>query len=285
MRVYLHIGPYKTGTSHLQRFFALNAAPLLANGIYYPHDERVISNDELVSGNGFNIAMTARKDPKGARKLLEESIGPRQHHSVLFSSEFFCSLPIDHLSVLAHDAAIVFYIRSPVDLIISSVIQWVKRKAGTRHPKQAIESSIGRLKKAYPASDLKARLAEVERVSDTLIVRTYGDFEGGGIEQDFMRAIGVRHLEGFSLEQRITNRSLSEEEMVALLSVNRKHGDLHLSKKLSDAMMAAPLDTPVTIPRDLADRAAEEFKDDLSYISDRYGINAPPAYTDRYILE
>ena len=65
--IYLHIGTPKTGTTHLQYFFAHNKAALLDDGLYYVTDRNGVSAQGIAAALGF----WEDRDPKAHTERLD----------------------------------------------------------------------------------------------------------------------------------------------------------------------------------------------------------------------
>ncbi|TPV55143.1 hypothetical protein FJ444_17955 [Aestuariibacter sp. GS-14] len=144
MKIVIHFGPPKTGTSTIQHWLVNNAQLLGERGVYYPGhkvDENGVSSGNLESlfdtcGNGFLFSHT---------KFLKEVARAEQKkaHTLLFSSEFF----MRQLSVIAEaipDASFLGFVRFPLDTLESTYNQGVKRNANPQpfsvgtHPRAPI---------------------------------------------------------------------------------------------------------------------------------------------------
>ncbi|MDZ4087809.1 MAG: hypothetical protein U1E69_13530 [Tabrizicola sp.] len=89
--VILHVGPYKTGTTALQKAFSANVDLLARHGILYPRTGRTRDSHAILAEALF------RGDPSGLADLARESEGWR---TVLISCEHLSALNQDGLTAL-----------------------------------------------------------------------------------------------------------------------------------------------------------------------------------------
>ena len=129
MKIVIHFGPPKTGTSTIQHWLTSNTNLLVENGIYYPGhkvDENGVSSGNLTAlfervGDNFSFS---HKKFKNELALAEQ----KGAHTLLFSSEFF----MRQLSVIAEaipEAIFLGFVRFPLETLESTYNQGVKRKA------------------------------------------------------------------------------------------------------------------------------------------------------------
>ena len=85
-KIFLHIGPPKTGTTFLQNTFPLNIANLNNSNIYYPH---VRTDGKTQTGN---ISASSRSDFGNLRGYLENEVTNNKFDNILFSSEYLFEL-------------------------------------------------------------------------------------------------------------------------------------------------------------------------------------------------
>lgn len=180
MRVVIHVGPGKTGSSAIQKWLSDNREYLSSNGIYYP-EHRIDSNGvssgnaqslfsynkqgrlEFNEGKAKNLLTKARKS--GAKVLVLSSEAFIERHTPIV--EFF------------KDAEYVYYLRNPIESAESLYNQSVKRhfNAGTVNPPKHI--NFRSLIHLYELSDGKVH------------IRKYGKtyFINGDIVADFLSVI------------------------------------------------------------------------------------------------
>lgn len=128
--VYLHVGPYKTGSTAIQEFLFARAGELLNEGFYLPECGR-----KDLSSPHHNLAWDAGRDERfdpalgGWDALLRVLEGKQK---VLVSSEAFSSFPNQYAEVFrqldaaGHSLRTLFVVRSPIEIINSAYTQRVK---------------------------------------------------------------------------------------------------------------------------------------------------------------
>lgn len=132
MKVLIHVGPPKTGTSAIQKWCLENRQQLLTKNIYYPKHDLDVNG--VSSGNLLSLfdrdenGTIAFSDSKFQDVIL--SAKSKGADTILFSSEFFFkNIPvlIDKIS----ECVLIAYIRFELDIIESNYKQSVKRHGQT----------------------------------------------------------------------------------------------------------------------------------------------------------
>ncbi|APD95381.1 hypothetical protein BM523_16045 [Alteromonas mediterranea] len=182
MKIVLHIGPPKTGSSAIQHWCALNHANLKSSGIFYPlHD---LDANGVSSGNIMSVFIRNEftgelefSEAKMSKALDDAAIAGAE--ILLLSSEFFFK-KVDELAVNLPTAEFVAYIRFELDKLVSNYNQSVKRhgKADTfKVPKNTTAQSL-KLLKNYASSHGEKRF--------TMRAYCKEAFVGGNIVSDFL---------------------------------------------------------------------------------------------------
>jgi hypothetical protein len=138
-KVFIHVGPPKTGTSAIQNWFSENTEILLTKGVYYP--KHALDPNGVSSGNlstVCNIVQHAELGKPATIKISEEKISALLAefnksgcHCLFLSSEFF----IQHMLALKKsipNVRFIAYLRNPIEIMESNYNQGVKR-AGFSH--------------------------------------------------------------------------------------------------------------------------------------------------------
>ncbi len=117
MKVILHIGTHKTGTTTLQHFLTANKEALAERGFCY--------SPELMPQNKTQhseIALLFKRGMvKDAADLLKGLLEPRgEIHTAILSGEEFNDMKLEQLSMLkgllaSHDVTVVLYLRNLYD--------------------------------------------------------------------------------------------------------------------------------------------------------------------------
>jgi hypothetical protein len=144
MRLYLHIGPHKTGTTAIQRFFHVNRDVLRERGVLYPLSGRPEKPGAPPGGprrlNHHPLAaeiLSPPDDRDSAWPNLLAELREAKEEVALLSSELF-----DHVRTERHfvdltshlrglDVKVIVYLRRQDEFLGSYYAQYVSRKAGT----------------------------------------------------------------------------------------------------------------------------------------------------------
>lgn len=125
MKLYLHIGFGKTGTSSIQDFLFQN----IKNIEYlYPRVGLMGSGHHALAPLGKECFSD---DERNRFSELIEEIAESDKNSVVISSEFFCFSKPQYIRDISlyfdrFDVKIIFYVRNQIELIESAYLQWVK---------------------------------------------------------------------------------------------------------------------------------------------------------------
>ncbi|ABG41716.1 hypothetical protein Patl_3210 [Paraglaciecola sp. T6c] len=135
-RIFIHIGPPKSGTSAIQYALQRSRAFLSDSGVYYPEHE--IGPNGISSGNLTSI-LSMDNDGKWGVSLdkitqLLASFERSSAHTLLLSSEYFFYL-VEDIAEKIPSAKFIAYIRCPLETFESSYNQSVKRHNRTSEAK------------------------------------------------------------------------------------------------------------------------------------------------------
>ncbi|MCP4053630.1 MAG: hypothetical protein GY739_11285 [Mesoflavibacter sp.] len=185
VKVLIHIGPPKSGTSAIQYSLQKNKQKLAANGIYYP--KHLIDVNGISSGNLSSIYDVANKDRTiNATKVfsLLAKCAELNMHTLLLSSEFFFER-INEIVTVLPQAKFITYVRNPLDSFESLYNQSVKRHHKVQPIKMSTKLPMLYLTKLYRLID--------ELGADKFILRSYSKsaFFKGSIINDFYSILGV----------------------------------------------------------------------------------------------
>jgi hypothetical protein len=205
-KIFIHIGPPKTGSSAIQNWLCNNADYLSRQGIYYPtHDSDV---NKISSGNVLSIY--DRQEDKSLEfnesKVTEllERFNNGDWHTLLLSSEYFYN-NCEELSKIFQDAIFIAYIRSPLEFLESTYNQSVKRHGNTKEillPKNLNGPVINRLEGFINTIG-----------KDRFCLRCYLEeiFISNNIVRDFLSIFGVVDIPQVTNEK--VNQSYSYEAL------------------------------------------------------------------------
>ena len=182
MKLFLHIGYSKTGTSAIQELLALSYDELLRQGILYPKAGRTEGQNKTAH---FSLCFGLRSDTNGTvpnlwPERIQESI-----RSVVVSCEGFCHAKASDIPDIANffkafDVHVILYLRHPLNYLISSYAQALR----TGKTSSSLEEFASSRRSTIRYSEL---LKHWETVG-TLKVSVYDDKQRG-LEADFLKTI------------------------------------------------------------------------------------------------
>ncbi len=264
-RLWLHVGPAKTGSTSIQRTFRQNADFLRGRGVEYP----AVRGDAWGrSRNNHNALSRALRGNDHAFVSAEIAALPPAPDTVL-SSESLPGASPDQLSWLGdllgrdHLLRVIYYMRDPIDHAVSSAGQAVKGGRTTYaaivarpDPRPLFRKQITRLTRAFGTNRLDVRAF------------SRGAFTGGSLIADFSHAIARPGL----LDGREIAHSTGAITMEDIPYLEARHGH----RVLTDAQTAAADSsgtTPFTLPRAYLDRLRANCTDDLDWLAETHGID------------
>lgn len=132
MKIIIHIGVAKTGTSAIQMFLHTNRDLLKSRGVLYPISGQF--NDHSHHKLAFSFAPDGYRDDssKSSKDLLDEiecELGESLYDTMVLSSECFpCLLDFDEFRKRfeSHEIYVVCFLRDPASYVESWYRQWVK---------------------------------------------------------------------------------------------------------------------------------------------------------------
>jgi hypothetical protein len=229
MRLLLHIGGEKTGTTTLQAFLTKNSRLLLKKyGILYPASGPLFFEDghfPVVSAfleperSGF-LPSSRRLEPGAVRDALAELFRSKRPELIILSAEHFSSrLETSAIGALARTLSpfalrILFYVRRQDDLAVSAFSSTLHSGGRRWLDGNRISPEMRYYNHLTVADDWSEAFGR-----SNVIVRSY-DAARGGIERDFLAVIGIEDASDFeSVAAR--NRTVSLQEAVLLHLINR----------------------------------------------------------------
>lgn len=205
MKVILHIGVHKTGTTLIQRTLHRNAALLMQDGFFYkPHDPRNHNHHAIAIGLMGNTEI--RDWATTALREQTERTAAAKCHTCIISSEAFLDNPDLALirQLLAdHTVRVIAYLRSP-DQIVASAHNEVVRDSLKRW-----QRALGEHPYPYDPSYWTILFSWLDAFSPgelTLAPFDPKQWASDDLVTDFLQMIGLR--ENLKLE-----RSLDDAEM------------------------------------------------------------------------
>lgn len=244
MRIIMHIGLPKTGSSALQYSFDTNRDRLAKVGVHYAAQRTAAdaAPTGISSGNGGLLSLHIVKDERrpGADiaelpRLFDRTyVDPRCGIS-LISNEALARADTDGLrrfrdeTVRDRDLMVIAYVRDLYGHARSSWMQGIKRGGYGEDLQAFVENKYG-----TPQTSALRRYHRV--FGDRLKVLHY-DSNRKDIVPSFLNAAGLE-LGELQLGSPIINRSLSREEIDVMLEIHPLHKDRQFSQLLTDGLIA-----------------------------------------------
>ncbi|WP_312531351.1 hypothetical protein [Paracoccus sp. (in: a-proteobacteria)] len=226
-KLYIHIGPHKTGTTSIQDGLSRSAKDLEECGVYYHHNEKTHAAAQHLAKRRFIKAEAALKDV--ARDLSQISF----RAAILSQEDFSGDLPgrdggggiypelSQRLRILRRsfsnfEVTFVFFEREPVSWIKSCYRQNVRYRSDY-HSLDGFSSKF-----QFTNWDVVLREARKEH-RGKLVVLPYTSSPGEGFNT-ILALAGVPPLliDKMSSRVRIKNRSLRGEELIVYELINRR---------------------------------------------------------------
>jgi hypothetical protein len=130
MKVVLHIGVHKTGTTAIQRTLHHNSASLIERGYFYQPPGPGEHNHHLIAdGLKVHAANETKEWASKALRALFEQAAAAGCHTCIVSSEMFVESPDIGLirDILAgHSLQIIAYLRPPDEIVVSAYNETVR---------------------------------------------------------------------------------------------------------------------------------------------------------------
>lgn len=224
----VHVGPYKTGTSAIQKWCLENQELLSVNGIYYP--EHTSDGNHISSGQVFEL-LDLNENKNGwlfnAKKSTDfiSKVSGLGFEKVLISSEMFCEFMCEIQSIF-DNITFVLYLRDPLERVESEYNQTVKRHGQTDLFNDYVNK---RLSIDSTMLSFCERFLNKEKRS-SVIIRSYDAAEhDGDVVADFASTLGIKNL---VIKKVITNSSYN----VKSLEFKRRCNIINLSAQESSKL-------------------------------------------------
>lgn len=260
MRVIIHPGLTKTGTTAIQHFLDKNSEKLTGLGFYYPKIEEIKFENYRSSGNGYGLYLKVVAEsinPALLREAVSNWIGSQCQcaeskgcNNVIISSEALCTLSEDNLKLLISSLPrngisykFIIFRREPYAWFFSSWLQTVKREGQDKWLDKSLFDDID--------FSLRPLLAEniirANGFDNSVHVLDY-DLSKTHTVEAFLKEIDIKEesyneLDFFTEANRVVNRSLSRREFIIHYWVNK------LSRRnveLSEALHSLIIDNNIS---------------------------------------
>jgi len=235
MKLTLHAGAGKTGSTAIQDFLSINHDNLKKQGVLYPNPKVGV----ITSGNGAHISasLRANNDLK-AKRFIEAQIKKAENlgiQHIVLSSESFSGLGKNYLKALKtlvedgfSEVNCIIYVRNPFDWTYSAWMQHVKRHLVT----ERFDNYYPKLARKH----LQSVCRFLDVFNDSKVI-SY-DANKRKLIENFLQYAGIAS-EGlnFSASQSVVNRSLTQKEIEFMLDVNSFITSPKLGTKISDFLI------------------------------------------------
>lgn len=251
MRIILHIGVYKTGTTAVQRFLTRHRAALAERGVLYPESFTKFDAHHPLA---WSLGLGHRdKDPsvradEVVRAILQEADSAGADTVILSSEEFLNLEAAERLPKLkrlfdGHAVEILIYLRRQDSLLLSTYGQHVRmysiRFSGTvsdfllKHSNFLIRynywQTLQHWAKVFGSDAMRIRLYDQARFPEGNIVEDFADTLGIGLD-----GCDVRKVSGI-------NRNLSDLGLEVLRRLNAMPLDEATHHRLIGLLDESPL--------------------------------------------
>jgi hypothetical protein len=307
VKVYLHIGAGKTGTSAIQVALAQHREALAAAGVLYPvsahGSDRRAARGEISSGNAIPLGRFTNPgaapegfDAEGVLSWVQGCVAEAAGRDLLFSSESMqftrpdrAARLVETFRAAGYEPVVIFYVRHLLDAAVAEYQQFQKLGLPLLRGGQRV-GSLGEFLRQYrcrylqslepfaallPREALRVRLYEAER--EALIPNFFA------IVSDVVPPAAAR--------EKVVNRSLAPEELPVFERLGALPDGPRLCRLLTDTLLNAPplSRTPVCVPEaefaafealnlPILERINAEFlagPDRLRLRSDRIAVGQP----------
>ena len=187
-KVFIHIGPPKSGTSAIQKWLSDNRDYLDSKGVFYPEHE--LDENGVSSGNLYSLFSQKDDDfvldTEKVSSLMKEFSSSKSDVLIL-SSEFFFKR-MEQLAESIPEAIFIGYLRFPLEVAESSYNQGVKRHG------QVHAFGLPATPRAYQLEILDRLIKKIGR--ERFILRPYSKqcFKNENLVEDFLFQVGIEPI-------------------------------------------------------------------------------------------
>ncbi|WP_396621491.1 hypothetical protein [Marinobacter sp. W-8] len=216
MKVVLHIGTPKTGSSALQYFLNENRKQLARHGYYYPKHN--FDSNQISGGHGSLARFIDDGELDKARAQLDTWLkaAARKNLVLLLSAEgFYTQAKTLPLLFEGHELSVAAFVRHPVEFVIANHNQSVKRHFGTQTLQNVLEKVPQSQNRGVNGELLFEWAEAVGRDNLSVLAYHKPSLPKGRVEFAFLKWLGVSglSLSGFRVPERLINTSYAPEAL------------------------------------------------------------------------
>ena len=245
MKIFIHAGLSKTGSSHIQKFIKNNQKLFFDNGFYIPPYEESSYDSTFLSGNSVDFInsilyhSSQSEDLKNiavsfTKKIIAQA-REKNCEKILLTNEFFCTLNHDQINCIIGsmreckaNVHFLVFVRNPYDWYFSSWVQSLRAYGNQNWIDKSLELD--------PEYSLKALLFPKILKSIDENIYTLIDYEANKhrLVEAFLDNSSIKEPYVFDKNNidsnKVTNKSLGRTELAVYLTINRSSsGDRSLT--------------------------------------------------------
>jgi hypothetical protein len=290
MKVFLHIGAPKTGSSAIQLFLNNNRARLLKSGFYYPKHNL---DPNKVSGGHGELARYLETNQVAEAEALRDkwfAEAKESNCALLLSAEgFFRQSKKLNEFFLGCDVTVIAYLRDPIEYLISIHNQSVKRHFSTKNLQEFLQRILVSNDRSANGTIFKEWIYFFGKNRIKVVPYHVPYFPKGQIERSFLDSLSIKNgfLCGFRFNTKLVNTKYTEEalELKRLLNHVIKSDMNGESNKIdrflqnySDRVNNKNTTSNVSIDADLLNALYKKFEGSYNYFVDELLEYVPPGF-------
>ncbi len=224
MKIFLHIGTHKTGTTSLQVFLRESENALARQGILVPDSGSPKGKSYNVSCGHHELAWYLlgkhNTNSDASWTALSSEIAQYNGEKVVVSAEAFDNLTTSHIVRIkkylsGHDIYPVIYLRNPLSYMVSAYKQRIKMGTYSGTLRKYFKEHIDNVDYEKLVG---AWISELGK--DNLRIRIFDKAKHRGIEKDFCDVIGADFIELKNHVQKRANISPTDRDIQIMRRIN-----------------------------------------------------------------
>ncbi len=220
MKIFLHIGMPKTGSTTIQRTLRLNKARLADNGVYYPYRTDALYG--LVAGSGPAAKLSVPKRCNTViisdERLFNRVRSPAQAQTI-----------VDSLRAISPNVRLISYVRREDEVFVSAYFTRLLMGSSEKLEELPLQ----------PVQTYRRLSSWNDPVGlENMIVRRFGQaYLPDGLVADFAKVVGIEHLHLEREPNANTSPRTDVLEIIRLLNATRH--DREVNREASKAVARA----------------------------------------------